>query len=774
MRFTIKARLAAAFGLVLFLSAISAYLGVNNLGAVNESFNKTVDGPVTRALIEEKLRKDFLNLSALEKQLVLQTEDDKIKRITDQIIAQRAEIQGQITYLREVGTDLGRKKLDEMEPLYAELIKSQDNLIRYATQNSTARGIELLVGKAGDAFDLVIQRLSAVGDAGGGGADPQGAAILAQLPAEIQRIQYYESLLILLTDDKVIAEYNQHHDHLLQAIQNQLVALGEHVSPAQRASFQQFQTAWEAFLPLHKKAVAYGVENGTAHATDLLSGRNQELQDKIDAVIKSIIDMNHGLLKEAVAAAGNTFETSRINLLIMALASIIVGFGVALWISLTISRGLNRASSLAQAVSEGNLSATVDYRGREEIGDLINHLNGMVDRLRQVVEDIVTGAENVAAGAGSVASGAESVSSGASNVATGSQQLSASADSLSQGVSEQAASTEEASSSMEQMAANIRQNADNATETEKIARQSAVDADKSGEAVAKAVAAMKTIAEKITIVQEIARQTDLLALNAAIEAARAGEHGRGFAVVASEVRKLAERSQLAAAEIGALSTQTLGVSEQAGQMLTKLVPDIQRTATLVAEITSASREQNAGAEQINIAIQQLDQVTQQNAAGAEEMSSTTEELSATSAQLSEISTQLSATSEQLSAQAQQLRETIAFFTLADVSQNGWGVAPRQPAQTPSSPPPPSPPPPERPNRRPGGEPVGRQRPPVRPATGRPSNAAAKPAGGGSKYDAIADTHRVSHALGPVKGFALKLDATTAHHKDADDAAFERY
>jgi methyl-accepting chemotaxis protein len=186
---------------------------------------------------------------------------------------------------------------------------------------------------------------------------------------------------------------------------------------------------------------------------------------------------------------------------------------------------------------------------------------------------------------------------------------------------------------MEQMAANIKQSADNAAQTEKIARQSAADAQASGQAVEKAVSAMQTIAQKILIVQEIARQTDLLALNAAVEAARAGEHGRGFAVVASEVRKLAERSQAAATEISLLSGDTVKAAQSAGEMLSKLVPDIQKTAELVEEISAASREQNAGASQINTAIQQLDKVTQQNTSAAEEMSSTSEELASQAEQL---------------------------------------------------------------------------------------------------------------------------------------------
>jgi methyl-accepting chemotaxis protein len=186
---------------------------------------------------------------------------------------------------------------------------------------------------------------------------------------------------------------------------------------------------------------------------------------------------------------------------------------------------------------------------------------------------------------------------------------------------------------MEQMVSNIKQNADNAQQTNKIATKSAKDAQESGKSVLEAVNAMKEIASKISIIEEIARQTNLLALNAAIEAARAGEHGKGFAVVAAEVRKLAERSQKAAGEINQLSTTTVKVSEKAGEMLEKLVPDIQRTAELVQEITAASLEQDTGAEQINKALQQLERVIQQNASASEEMAATTEELSAQSEQL---------------------------------------------------------------------------------------------------------------------------------------------
>ena len=276
-------------------------------------------------------------------------------------------------------------------------------------------------------------------------------------------------------------------------------------------------------------------------------------------------------------------------------------------------------------VSDGNLCERVEIECMGDHQRMKDTINTLIESLSRVANEIRGAADQVS---------------------TGSGQSSDTAQSLSQGATEQAASTEEASASMEQMAANIKQNAENATQTEKIARQSAVDAQTSGEAVTRAVDAMSTIAEKIMVVQEIARQTDLLALNAAVEAARAGEHGRGFAVVASEVRKLAERSQTAAAEISGLSGATLKVAKEAGEMLGRLVPDIKKTAELVEEITASCREQDVGADQVNQAIQQLDRVTQQNSAASEEMA---------------------ATSEELAAQAKQMQSVVAFFRVEEDS-----------------------------------------------------------------------------------------------------------
>lgn len=286
--------------------------------------------------------------------------------------------------------------------------------------------------------------------------------------------------------------------------------------------------------------------------------------------------------------------------------ALVLGIVLAWIIAQGIIGPLQKGMEFAQDVSTGNLHATVDINQKDEVGQLAASLTSMADQLNNVV--------------GNVNSATDSVSAG-------SEELSASAQSLSQAVVEQAASIEQISASMEEMNAGVRSNADNATQTESIAAKAADGAKESGEAVNEAMDALRSIAERITIIQEIARQTNLLALNAAIEAARAGEHGKGFAVVAAEVRQLAERSGKAAEEIGDLSNASIGVANKAGQMLGELVPHISKTAELVQEIAASCMEQNKGVNEISTAIDQLDRIIQGNASASEEMASTSEELS---------------------------------------------------------------------------------------------------------------------------------------------------
>ncbi|WP_413795654.1 methyl-accepting chemotaxis protein [Pseudomonas sp. N4] len=282
---------------------------------------------------------------------------------------------------------------------------------------------------------------------------------------------------------------------------------------------------------------------------------------------------------------------------------------------------LSEAMEVMVALSGGDLTRNVkgDYQG--SLQDLKNAVNETVSKLSQII--------------GEVRSSADSLSSA-------SEEISATAQSISQSASIQAASVEETSASMEQMSASISQNTENAKVTDGMAGKASKEASEGGQAVKDTVSAMKTIAEKIGIVDSIAYQTNLLALNAAIEAARAGEHGKGFAVVAAEVRKLAERSQVAAQEIGQVAKSSVALAERAGNLLDEIVPSITKTSDLVQEISAASEEQSIGSEQINTAMSQMSQITQQNASASEE---------------------LAATAEEMSSQAEQLQELMGFFTL---------------------------------------------------------------------------------------------------------------
>jgi methyl-accepting chemotaxis protein len=480
-----------------------------------------------------------------------------------------------------------------------------------------------------------------------------------------------EKNTILNTDPAQIGGYVKAINDEKAKAEKAVDALMKSTDANVRKKADEFHAVHEQYDLVQQRVIQLGVQNtseSNAQAAALSMGEGRELASKALKLLDEITQAATDNVTATDHATNDQYAESRFILISATAALTLLSLAAAIWISFYISRALKRAGTLADAVSVGDLNQDIDHKANDEIKDLVASMQRMTANLRNtayIADQIANGdltvtpkplsdkdtlgiaLESMVQRLRGVVADALSASF---NVSSGSQELSASSEQVSQGATEQAAAAEEASASMEQMAANIKQNADNAAQTEKIARQSAKDAEVSGEAVNRAVAAMRTIAEKISIVQEIARQTDLLALNAAVEAARAGEHGKGFAVVASEVRKLAERSQSAAAEISAMSGDTVQAAQEAGDMLSRLVPDIRKTAELVSEITAACREQDIGASQINEAIQQLDKVTQQNSSASEEMA---------------------ATSEELAAQSEELQTSIAFFKV-DTAANGQG------------------------------------------------------------------------------------------------------
>jgi methyl-accepting chemotaxis protein len=423
-------------------------------------------------------------------------------------------------------------------------------------------------------------------------------------------------------------------------------------------------------------AVAHRVENGEIKTGTDANAAIAPVKDRIremEAISQTLDDDTVHTMQEKKKVIASAEESARTAMIVVALTALAVVFLLGITITRSIVRPLATAVEVAEKLALGDAEQRIEVRGRDEAAQLLASMQKIVESNAIMASTASTLADGDLGVTVTPRSGRDllgqalarmigrlveiigEVRSAAAALATAAGQVSQTAQAVSGGNSQQAAAVQETTASLEQMNASIAQNADSSRQTESMAKKGSRDAEESGEAVRETVGAMKTIAEKITIIEEIAYQTNLLALNAAIEAARAGEHGRGFAVVATEVRKLAERSQGASREISGLASNSVRVADRSGALLTELVPAIRRTAELVQDVAAASNEQAAGVAQINQSLAQVDQVTQRNASAAEE---------------------LAATAEEMAAQAEALQELVGFFRVAGEKRHTPAAAPR--------------------------------------------------------------------------------------------------